>query len=712
MNMILSQWKEIFHTRALFISVIGLMFVPLLYGGIFLSAFWDPYGHANQLKVAVVNQDQHAKLSGQSIALGDALVDNLKKNKTFHWVFLRDKNNALRNLQHENYYMVIVIPPNFSNNAATLLNGKTPKHMTLRYYTNSGESYTAAQMVKGIIPGIDRNIARAVTKSYAQAMFVILNKVNEEWKLQSHRLSKAAEKVKPLVKGFGEMNLGLKKLASSSLLFQQGLHQARQGSVQLDIGIHSLHTGLKTLDQKIAKLNQGQKKLNAGITETAVGSQKLHQQMKKFNRAEQQFNTQFALILDFLKQTYPNYAAQTVSKQQLIAILETWEAAAVQNHQTVPPAFENWLTQIRADSDQNYNIVSLMTATQKSSARLATSAQWLTNASQSMADALSQINSGAQSVSDGIKGIQRGSGLLYDGAGRIMNGNDQLSQGLGILDKQQSKLSDGARTLYSGSNQMNSGINDLNQKINQFKTQIANGANSPESFGGNSQKQADLLAKPERSQVKDLNPVNNYGEGLSPYILSLGLFVGALAFATFFPQRKPSEEPTSGSFWFLSKFSVSAAVSIFQALLICTLMLTVVGLKVTSVGQFYLFTIVSSLSFFAIAQFLATAFNNIGRAIGGLLLILQFGGSSGIFPVSLTPVFFQWIHALLPMSYSVNGLRQVISIGGDPIYLIQQTLILLCMGLTSMLLTWLTFHFLLKKKSYLLHSNKMNESSL
>lgn len=712
MNMILSQWKEIFHTRALFISVVGLMFVPLLYGGIFLSAFWDPYGHANQLKVAVVNQDHHAQLSGRSIALGETLTDNLKKNNTFHWVFLRDKNNALRNLQHENYYMVIVIPSNFSNNAATLLSGKAPKQMTLHYYTNSGESYTAAQMVKGIIPGIDRRIARAVTKNYAQAMFAMLHKVNQEWKFQSNRLTKAAEKVKPLVKGSGEMNQGLKKLASSSLLFQQGLHQARQGSDQLDIGIHSLHTGLKTLDQKIAKLNQGQKRLNTGISETAAGSQELHQQMKKFNHAQQKFNAQFALILDFLKQIYPSYTAHSLSKQQLITLLETWETAAVQNHQPIPSEFETWLTQIRTDSVQNYNIASLMAATQKSSARLATSAQRLTDASQSMADALSQINSGAQSVSDGMKGIKRGSGLLYDGAGRIMYGNDQLSQGLGILDKQQSKLSDGTQALYSGSNQMNSGINDLNQKINQFKTQVANGANTPDSFVGNSQKQADLLAKPERSQVKDLNPVNNYGEGLSPYILSLGLFVGALAFATFFPLRKLSEEPTSGLFWYLSKFSVSAAVSVFQAVLICTLMLTVVGLKVTSVGHFYFFTIVSSLSFFAIAQFLATAFNNIGRAIGGLLLLVQFGGSSGIFPVSLTPIFFQWIHALLPMSYSVNGFRQVISIGGDPIYLFQQTLILLCMGIFSMLLTWLTFHLLLKKRNFPFNIETVNKEPL
>jgi putative membrane protein len=52
--------KEISQNRMLRISIIGIMLIPLLYSGVFLWAFWDPYGHLDQLPVAVVNNDKGA----------------------------------------------------------------------------------------------------------------------------------------------------------------------------------------------------------------------------------------------------------------------------------------------------------------------------------------------------------------------------------------------------------------------------------------------------------------------------------------------------------------------------------------------------------------------------------------------------------------------------------------------------------------------------
>ncbi|WKB35724.1 YhgE/Pip family protein [Terrilactibacillus sp. S3-3] len=186
-------------------------------------------------------------------------------------------------------------------------------------------------------------------------------------------------------------------------------------------------------------------------------------------------------------------------------------------------------------------------------------------------------------------------------------------------------------------------------------------------------------------------------EGLAPYIISLGLFVGALAFSIFFPMRETLLTPTSGLAWFFSKYSVAAAVAILQAIFICTILLAGIGLEVASVWRFYLFAIITSLSFFALVQWLTTAFGNGGRMISGLLLLIQFGGSSGAFPVALTPAFYQWVHAFLPMTYSVKGLRQIISIGIDDRYLGVQSLILISIAIASMILTWVTFVFLRKR---------------
>ena len=50
-----------------------------------------------------------------------------------------------------------------------------------------------------------------------------------------------------------------------------------------------------------------------------------------------------------------------------------------------------------------------------------------------------------------------------------------------------------------------------------------------------------------------------------------------------------------------------------------------------------------------------------------VLLVLQLGGSAGTYPLQLTNNFFRAIHPWLPMSYSVDGLRETLMIGNSAI---------------------------------------------
>jgi putative membrane protein len=55
----------------------------------------------------------------------------------------------------------------------------------------------------------------------------------------------------------------------------------------------------------------------------------------------------------------------------------------------------------------------------------------------------------------------------------------------------------------------------------------------------------------------------------------------------------------------------------------------------------------------------------LGSAAGNVatiaLLMLQITSASGTYPVQTTPAFFQAIHPLLPMTYAVEGLRDLIT---------------------------------------------------
>ncbi|RKJ28958.1 YhgE/Pip domain-containing protein, partial [Butyricicoccus sp. 1XD8-22] len=122
----ISEWKQILTNKRVLIPIIAVAFVPLLYAGMFLWAFWDPYKYLSDLPVAVVNEDGGADYEGDHLELGEELVDKLKDNDEFQFHFV-PKKEGYRDLENRKYYMLIEIPKNFSENATTLMDEKPKK---------------------------------------------------------------------------------------------------------------------------------------------------------------------------------------------------------------------------------------------------------------------------------------------------------------------------------------------------------------------------------------------------------------------------------------------------------------------------------------------------------------------------------------------------------------------------------------------------------
>jgi putative membrane protein len=70
-----------------------------------------------------------------------------------------------------------------------------------------------------------------------------------------------------------------------------------------------------------------------------------------------------------------------------------------------------------------------------------------------------------------------------------------------------------------------------------------------------------------------------------------------------------------------------------------------------------------SITFVALNYMLNALLGNVGRFLSIVILMLQLASSAGTYPVELLPAFFRSIHAYLPMTYSVQGLRAILSSG-------------------------------------------------
>lgn len=99
----------------------------------------------------------------------------------------------------------------------------------------------------------------------------------------------------------------------------------------------------------------------------------------------------------------------------------------------------------------------------------------------------------------------------------------------------------------------------------------------------------------------------------------------------------------------------------------------------------------------SIVMFLAMTFDNPGRFIAMILLVLQLGGAGGTFPIQVQGQFYQTIHPYLPMSYSLYAFREAISSGISSQLLLKSYSVLIGLILVFVALLRYSMHILQTK---------------
>ncbi|MEH7127174.1 YhgE/Pip domain-containing protein [Neobacillus drentensis] len=747
----------ILRNKKLLIPIIAVMFVPVLYAGMFLWAFWDPYDKLDDLPVAIVNEDTGATLDGNHLNLGDELVSKLKKNKQFGFEFV-NKEEGYQNLKDQKYYMVIEIPKSFSKNATTLLD-EQPEKLELIYTPNEGYNFLSAQIGGTAIEKIKTAVAEKVTETYAETMFDKISELADGVVKASDGAGQLSAGTLDLDLGSKELNRGLATLAEKSIEFNDGMKSADAGSNKLAVGSKELYNGLATLADKSIEFDNGVKEAATGSRQVATGSTELKnglakadanlplliagtkeasagaEQLKRdlpagiaagiekeltgsvgeLNAGIDQFQSQLTTTLasQIADQTI---SQQTEKMQKLAQILieNKVDPALVQgimaNEQKNAPTkgqvekqilsqlspkidagFDQFKTgvdgklagsskgledKIKAQTTPYFD--QLITGIgkinggqqelQKGIHDLYVGSSKLADGTNNLSAGMSQLAAGADKITTGTGKLATGSGELKAGASDLTDGMNQLTGGASVLTSGAGQLAKGSGQLKDGTSKLSNGAKELADKLSDGSKEVAKVHSDEKTYN--------MMADPVKLDNEKINHVPNYGTGFAPYFLSLGLFVGALLLSIVFPLRDTAVAPANGFNWFSSKFSIMAGIGVFQALLADVILLGGLGLDVQSVPKFILFSIMTSLAFIALIQLLVSVFADAGRFIAIVILILQLTTSAGTFPLELIPNFLQHFNAILPMTYSVQGFKAVIS-SGDFSFMWQNFMILL-----------------------------------
>ncbi|MGG3784672.1 YhgE/Pip family protein, partial [Heyndrickxia faecalis] len=262
------ELKQIIRQPKILIPLIAVIFAPVLYAGMFLWAFKDPYAKMDQLPVAVVNQDQGAKMDGQQLTLGKDLVSNLKKSDAFDFHFVSEQH-AMDGLRNRQYYMVIKIPESFSNNATTLLD-KNPEKLQLQYMPNDSYNFLSSQIGETAMRKVKEKMADEISKTYAESVFQTVEKMAGGFKTASNGALAVNSGAAALNKGMPVLQAGIVKTGDGAQKLNAGAGRLYAGAVSLNNGTAQANTGAKALKANLEKLASGTSDLSTGLNQLST----------------------------------------------------------------------------------------------------------------------------------------------------------------------------------------------------------------------------------------------------------------------------------------------------------------------------------------------------------------------------------------------------------------------------------------------------------
>lgn len=692
-KLFLKEFSAIIKNKKLLIPIIAVMFIPVLYSGMFLWAFWDPYDHLDDLPVAIVNEDAGAVLEGNELHLGNDLVDNLKESKDFNFQFV-DKEEAYKDLNDQQYYMLVEIPKDFSKNATTLLEDK-PQKMNLIYVPNESYNFLSAQIGGTAVEKIKASLSEKVTETYAETMFDKVGELADGIGQASDGALQISEGAADLKDGSKTLHEKLELLANKSIEFNNGVSTASKGSKEMAEGAKSLSEGL-------GKLAGGQSELRNASDQLKAGSEDLSAGVTQTKEGILTVKEKLPVMIDGTEQL--ENGANTLSSS-----LEQWQTEAQKlsgGTALLEQRLQGILSQLPEGSPEKAELQTALAQLKTGSAQLAESAGKLSSGGAELSQRMGQLKAGQQQLQQGINQLAQGTAELENGslklvqghkdfdagmetfaqkfgeaqagADRLAGGAADLSGGLGKLTQGSASFADGSKQLEAGAGKVAEGNSQIYEGSSELANKLADGAENASSVNA-SDKTYNMMANPVEIDNEKITEVPNYGTGFAPYFLSLGLFVGALLLSIVFPLREPAGVPRSGFSWFASKFGILAGIGIIQGLIAAMILLLGLGLEVQSVPLFLLFTILTSLTFIALIQFFVTVMGDPGRFAAIIILILQLTTSAGTFPLELIPNALQPISSYLPMTYSVSGFKAVISSGNFD-FMWENAVILLSFG--------------------------------
>lgn len=717
-NYIKNQFSKLSANKAVFISIILSLFIPVLYGAILLTSKMHPTDHMDNLPVAVVNDDVGVMSDGEQLHVGNQLVDNLKASEALGWDFV-DTSTAMEGLQNNDYYMVIVIPEEFSNNVLTLTE-PDPKKLELSFIQNEGLSFNAATITDTAANTIKQELEKTIIHQFAET---VVDQVGGGFEEAADGSEQLADGTDQLLEGTEQLNESvtgniddINRLASGSRELKDGTAlilsnlRGNSGDInRLASGAQELHEGTETLGDGTGQILSGLQEAKSGSTQLYNG---LTQQLAPGSERLAEGSVELAEGSEELAAGVEEAQAGVIETVESINLLYSVLQNLPASHETLEDdiIFNVMLGQLEENVNGADVKLERFQELVNGAHRLKAGASELKAGAHELRDGLTeQFKPGLEQIDDGLSQLVAGqsevvAGVadLEDGAKQIADGNAGVRSGWNELTSGATELDAGAAQIAEGNAQVNEGwqelvegsteLNEGAQQLNDGSHQLAEGLQSGlETISPMKQAEnIEMFASPVEMAFEQINSPEYYRDTTAPLVTSLALFVGILITSLFMNFNRPAD--VSPLRWFVSRFVNLSILAIIQAVLLLVYLLLFIRMQATNPGLLILTLLVAAVTFSAVVLFLASLAGHVGRFIAIAFVLLQLQITGGDLPVIMLSDTLTSLSSYLPFYYSIAGIRTALMLGNSD-QILFNILILLVFAVVALALTFIVYMF-------------------
>ncbi|QYF75515.1 YhgE/Pip domain-containing protein [Cryobacterium sp. PAMC25264] len=510
---------------------------------------------------------------------------------------------------------------------------------------------------------------------------------------------KVADGASKVADGTGQVASGADALATGAGTLSTGAGSLAAGTAQVATGADSLATatgqvadGTAALSQGAASLADGTGKVSAGAAQVATAAQKVADGTAALNTAAQQASAGVAgagavytaaqtaladqLTADGLSPAQIDEALATLTP---IGGTLTQSGAALTQAGTAIATLSTGTTQLAAGA------AATATGAQQSAdgaTTLATGAATASAGARKTADGAATLATGAHQSADGASALATGAGQAASGASTLAAGADQTAAGAATLSSGATSAATGAATLSTGASSaktgadslatgassLSDGLLGLKTGAGTLRDGLTNGVNSiPDTDATTRDLQGSTIADPVDLQKAAVTSAGTYGAGLAPFFASLAGWIGIYAlFLIVKPvSRRAITALHSPLKITLAGWLTPGILGLLQMAALFGILTGVLHFEVHNPVGTYAMMGLAAMTFAAIILALNVWLGSVGQFVGLVLMVIQLVTAGGTFPWQTLPAPLAFLHHVMPMSYAVDGIRQLMY-GGNP----------------------------------------------